>query len=128
MKPYKFYTTVGIIETDDNNDKYKYVLHREDGPAIIRYNEDGSIYYEFWYINGVRHREDGPTYIGYRADGSIAYEEWYWCGLQHRHDYTKAASICADGTCYYYWYGVYCKPKELLDKKFRDRIQLERLG
>jgi hypothetical protein len=184
MKRYKLYTTVGIIETDDNNDKYKYVLHREDGPAYISYNTDGSIEWEFWYINGVLHREDGPAYIRYNKDGSIRYEEWYingvlhrgdgpahitytvdgdiyheewcingvlhredapayiiynddssifleswwWCGMQHRHDYTKPAQIYGDVTHYYYWYGVRCKPKQLLNQAFRDRIQLEKLG
>ena len=27
-------------------------LHKEDGPALIVYNEDGSIKEEHWYING----------------------------------------------------------------------------
>jgi hypothetical protein len=128
MKEYKLYTTIGIIETDYYTDISKYVLYREDGPAFIDYNEDGSIRYEVWYINRVLHREDGPASIEYRADGSIHYEAWRWCGMLHRHDYTKAASIYADGSCYYFWYGVECKPKQLLNKKFRDRIQLERLG
>jgi len=155
MTRYKLYTTDRIIETNNYGDNYKYVLHREDGPAfidyntdrsiayeywyingvkhredgpaVIHYNDDGSIQYEVWYINGVKHREDGPAYIDYYKDGSIYLEEWYWCGLRHRHDYTKAACIYADNTCLYYWYGVCCKPEELLDKDFRDRIQLERL-
>ena len=153
---YKVYTTVGIIETDDWNDISKYVLHREDGPAVITYRADGSIWGEEWYINGVRHREDGPALIWYYNDGSIWqeewringvvhredgpafiryhndrsiwYEAWWWCGMYHRHDYTKAARIYADGRCDYYWYGVCCARKQLLDKNFRDRIQLEGLG
>jgi len=103
------------------------VWHREDGPASIDYNEDGSIQYEGWYINGVRHREDGPAYIDYYNDGSICLEEWYWCGMYHRHDYTLP-TYNGDGTCSYYWYGVKCTQKQLLNKKFRDRIQLEQLG
>ena len=123
------YTKIGIIKLGDwdDIDIWKGFLYREGGPAIIRYNEDGSIKCESWYINGVKHREDGPAIISYKTDGSIRHEEWYWCGLRHRHDYTKAASTY-NSSRYYYWYGVKCKPKELLDKDFRDRIQLERLG
>jgi len=129
MKNFKLYTTVGIIELDFYIDLGQYVLHREDGPAYIRYYRDGNIQYEKWYINGVLHREDGPAIIDYYKNGSIKFEQWYWCGLQHRHDYTKAAaSIYANGSCYYWWYGVECTQKQLLNKKFRDRIQLERLG
>jgi len=128
MKRFKLYTTDGIIETDDYEDKTKYVLHREDGPASIDYNEDGSIQYEGWYINGVKHREDGPAVIHYNDDGSIQYEGRYWCGMRHRHDYTLPTVTFGDGPQYYYWYGVGCKPEELLDKVFRDRIQLEQLG
>jgi len=155
MKEFKLYTTVGIIETDDYRNNSKYVLHREDGPAYIRYNTDGSICYEYWYINGVRHREDGPAVITYRADGRIWYEEWYingvrhredgpayisyynngsiycegwyWCGMYHRHDYTLPAST-SNSRRYYFWYGMRCEPEQLLDKDFRDRIQLEMLG
>ena len=127
MKQFKFYTTVGIIETDYYTDKNKYLLHREDGPAIINYNGDGSIAYEYWYINGVQHREDGPASIRYYEDGSIHYEAWRWCGMLHRHDYTLPVYRWGGSTCYY-WYGVKCTQKQLLNKKFRDRIQLEVLG
>ena len=133
MKRFKFYTTVGIIETDEYSDRFKYdrfkyVWHREDGPAFIRYNVDGSIHSEAWYINGVLHREDSPAIIEYYNDGSIFCELWYWCGMEHRHDYTLPTSRCHDGKQYYYWYGVHCSPKDLLDKDFRDRIALRVLG
>ena len=127
MKDFKLYTTVGIIETDDYWDNDKYVLHREDGPAFIEYYYSGSIFWEEWYINGVKHREDGPAFIEYNNDGSIFCEIWYWCGMQHRHDYTLPAVIY-DGEYVYWWYGVECTQKQLLDRKFRDRIALQVLG
>ena len=156
MRQYRVSTTVGIIETDDWNDISKYVLHREDGPAVIWYSvsggslqelwyingvhhredgpaliwyyNDGSIWQEEWYINGVVHREDSPAFITYDTDGSIKLEAWYWCGMVHRLDYTKPAIKTTAGEMLYYWYGVKCKPKQLLNKAFRDRIQLEVLG
>ena len=54
-----------------------YYWHREDGPALIGYYEDGSIYSEGFWINNDIHREDGPAVIYYNKDGSIKYEE-YW--------------------------------------------------
>jgi hypothetical protein len=48
------------------NDK----LHREDGPAIEKY--DGS---KYWYINGQYHREDGPAVE--HANGA---KEWWLNG------------------------------------------------
>ncbi|MDB4430296.1 hypothetical protein N9273_00585, partial [bacterium] len=47
---------------DEHGDKFYYsdksmtVLHREDGPAVERF--DGT---KAWYINGELHREDGPA-------------------------------------------------------------------
>ena len=32
------------------------LLHREDGPALIRYGK-----YQCWYLNGQLHRENGPA-------------------------------------------------------------------
>lgn len=45
--------------------------HREDGPADIRYREDGSVEEETYLKHGLIHREDGPAWITYNADGSI---------------------------------------------------------
>lgn len=36
--------------------RWGHMLHRSDGPAIIRDNGD-----LFWWVNDVRHREDGPA-------------------------------------------------------------------
>lgn len=42
------------------------LLHREDGPAVIKKNG-----YKAWYKDGLRHREDGPAMIN--LDGSNYY-------------------------------------------------------
>lgn len=53
------------------------VDHREDGPAKIWYNEDGSIELEEWYINGECHRESGPAVTTYDNCGNIIEESFY---------------------------------------------------
>ena len=51
--------------------------HRTDGPAIISYYKDGSVYYKEYFINDKRHRTDGSAYIRYYEDGSIWNEAYY---------------------------------------------------
>ena len=51
-------------------------LHREDGPAVTRYNGATE-----WYLNGKRHRDDGPAIQP--ANGS---KHWYCNGKRHRED------------------------------------------
>ena len=55
-------------------------LHRESGPAYIRYNLNGSIEWEQFDIAGKLHRESGPAYIHYNHDGSIDWEEFHIAG------------------------------------------------
>jgi len=64
----------------------KYILHRENGPALIF--SDGC---KVWYSNGKKHREDGPA-IKY-PDGT---EEWGLHNRRHRLD--GPAVKRADGT------------------------------
>ena len=52
------------------------LLHREDGPAVIR--PSGT---EEWYLNGKRHRVDGPAYT--RPGGT---KGWYLNNKLHRTD------------------------------------------
>jgi len=66
--------------TDENGD-----THRTDGPAFIRYREDGSVQFGSYFINGNRHRTDGPSRIWYREDGRVEREE-YWI---HNGELTK---------------------------------------
>ena len=39
--------------------------HREDGPALTRYHENGNVAGEYYFQNGKAHREDGPAQIIY---------------------------------------------------------------
>jgi hypothetical protein len=64
-----------MIQAEGFHIRGKY--HREDGPARIRYNGDGSIDLEEFYINGKLHREDGPAIIWYSKNGSR--EEFSFC-------------------------------------------------
>lgn len=52
------------------------MLHRTDGPAVINYNIDGSIYKEFWLRDNSWHREDGPAFIVYE-NNKIIFQEYY---------------------------------------------------
>lgn len=40
-------------------------LHREDGPAMVHYERDGSIEAEFWFYQGKRHCSTGPAHTAY---------------------------------------------------------------
>ena len=44
-------------------------LHRENGPALIYRNLDGSLIQEEWYMNNELHREDGPAVQYYQKNG-----------------------------------------------------------
>ena len=47
------------VKVDGNGTKFWFLnnkLHKEDGPAIERFNGIKS-----WYLDGKRHREDGPA-------------------------------------------------------------------
>ena len=61
-------------------------LHREDGPAEIRYYEDGSPETESYYKDGLRHREDGPAWITYFEEGGVAREQYLLNYNHHRED------------------------------------------
>lgn len=77
------YTVVlpdGTIET-----RRRGVLHREDGPAVLRTNGT-----RMWYKNGKLHRDGGPALEFY--DGS---KEWWREGKRHRDD--GPAIIFTDG-------------------------------
>jgi len=56
--------------------------HREDGPAVIYYYENGNIKIEYYYINGNSHRENGPADIWYYENGSIKCEYYFINGKQ----------------------------------------------
>lgn len=61
-------------------------LHREDGPAVIRYAENGAVLEELWYVKGELHREDGPAVISRNESGTQERLEWFVAGKRHRLD------------------------------------------
>lgn len=60
-------------------------LHRDDGPAITKYFNDGAKDEEIWYKHGLEHRENGPAIISYN-DKTIISETWINEGVVHRID------------------------------------------
>tara|TARA_R110000868_G_scaffold75946_3_gene218791 strand:+ start:11692 stop:12021 length:330 start_codon:yes stop_codon:yes gene_type:complete len=94
-----------ICETNSYGSKYwtlNGLFHREDGPAIERFNGT-----KLWYLHGNLHREDGPA-CEY-SDGSKA---WYLNGLCHRED--GPAVECSNGDKYWYYQSKFidCKNNE----------------
>lgn len=90
------------VEVYPNGDKCWYLngkLHREDGPAIERF--DG---HKYWYMNGELHREDGPA-----VERSNGHKYWYLNGKLHRED--GPATEWANGDKEWYLNGKeYSKP------------------
>jgi len=60
------------------------LLHREDGPAVVKKRADGSVRMELWLRFGKLHREDGPAETEWRLDGDPDSEHWYLRGQLHR--------------------------------------------
>ena len=60
------------------------ILHRNDGPAKIEYNNDGNISKEEYWINNEIYRENGPSVIYYFKDGSIFNEIYFKNNEIHR--------------------------------------------
>ena len=58
MKDMFFYRDGSVLDTHDPKDKTR-VLHREDGPAVIRSNGTTE-----WYLNGKRHTAQQTFVIG----------------------------------------------------------------
>lgn len=52
-------------------------LHRENGPARIKYYGNGNILEENYFIKGELHRIDGPAQIKYHSDGTITKKCYY---------------------------------------------------
>lgn len=61
------------------NDK----LHREDGPAYIKYYEDGTTEAEIYYINGKEHREERPAAIYFHENCEIKLQKYFINGELH---------------------------------------------
>ena len=44
----------------------KYIIHNDNGPAFIKYDNNGNILKEEFFINGLNSRLDGPAVIYYK--------------------------------------------------------------
>lgn len=73
------------------------IVHRNDGPAVIYYH-NGRPILEEWVKFGKTHRVDGPACIDYSKDGTKNGEMWYFDGHQHRESGPAVISYYPDGT------------------------------
>lgn len=74
-------------------------LHnRVGGPAVIEYYENGNVKCEEYYDDGELHRADGPAVIKYYEDGKIKEESYYFKGKCHRTDGPAIISYNPDGS------------------------------
>jgi hypothetical protein len=80
-----------------DNDEEGGIVHREDGPARITVNPDGSRS-EDWHDHGWQHREHGPARVLTAADGSVIAEHYYREGKRHREDGPALTLHNADGS------------------------------
>tara|TARA_R110002033_G_scaffold136310_5_gene175851 strand:- start:850 stop:1269 length:420 start_codon:yes stop_codon:yes gene_type:complete len=58
------------------------VLHREDGPAYISRHENGQIWLEVWYNNDRRHRLNAPAVQRWDNQGNLIEEYYYVDGVR----------------------------------------------
>ena len=72
-------------------------MDRQDGPAWIWRNADGVATEEFYYRNGKVHREEGPAHVVRNPDGST-FEAYYRNGGLHREDGPAIVRRKADGS------------------------------
>ena len=76
--PKREYYSSGKIESEQWYLNGK--LHREDGPAYIKYLYSGELWIKEWYLNDQLHRINGPAIIEYLYSGEVGYEEWHLNG------------------------------------------------
>lgn len=79
IEKYDIYTEVwyGFQRSGYYNKQF---LHREDGPAFLRFRKDGELMLEIWYTNNAVHRIDGPAVIDYHPDGGEENVEYWLLG------------------------------------------------
>lgn len=58
-------------------------LHREDGPALRRFDNLG-LFSESYFLCGYLHREDGPARIEYSDNQTVDREIWMFYDNKHR--------------------------------------------
>lgn len=72
-------------------------VHRDGGPAEIRYYKNGKLQRELWFKEGKLHRDDLPAATLYSENGQIRYKEWYRDGNFHRDDLPAIIRYNDDG-------------------------------
>ena len=101
-----------------NNDTIFYLnekLHRNDGPALIKFYENG-VNERAYYYNGKLHRNNDPAKIVTRVNGNILKEAYYFNGKIHRNNgpavvwYHKDVSIKKEN---YFFNGIMFNPENL---------------
>lgn len=84
MGRYSYYITRnknGIIQAEEwkrkTHPRYRREdTHRENGPALIFYDDDGNKTEEVWFSMDKPFRRDGPDVIKYYKSGNVKSEEW----------------------------------------------------
>lgn len=64
-------------------------LHREDGPAVVKYFRNGNLKFKAWSQNDLRHRLDGPAFFCYSRTGNVYSETWWIKGEEIESPYDK---------------------------------------
>ena len=113
LKKFENKEPVKKVEYYDNGNIKSRRQHREDGPAVEEWYEDGQKEEEKYFLNNKIHREDGPAYQKWDYYGQKT-EEWYCInGEYHREDGPSIIHWYANGNNYIEKYYIN-------DKKHRD--------
>tara|TARA_R110002049_G_scaffold309092_1_gene516728 strand:+ start:14233 stop:14685 length:453 start_codon:yes stop_codon:yes gene_type:complete len=73
--------------------KYYGTNHKDDGPAMLLWWNNGLLQQERWYINGKLHRVNGPAISGWNYEGVLDEVKWYLDGVEIPTPLTKAAKV-----------------------------------
>lgn len=84
---YRSYYATGVVQAEfcDINEygSPRSILHREDGPALINYYDNGQIKEKRYMSNGKAHRTTGPAWIDFNKDGSVDDIAWFLDGTSY---------------------------------------------
>lgn len=72
---------------------------RGDLPTAIGYRQDGSVSFKRWCRNKTLHRENLPAFIKFDRDGTILKEEYYTNGQKVRKVFTAKEIGCVGEVC-----------------------------
>ena len=91
-------------------------LHRNDGPAVIFYHDNGSIEREIYYFVGEYHRINGPAVIDYFENGNFIEKNYFYYGKLHRDNGPALLYYDEDSSCIlemFYFNGIEFDPDKL---------------